>query len=72
MIKMYIGLHVTYPLFSSDFNETLIFSTNFRKNPQIQNFMKIRPLGATLFHTGGQADRHGEANKRFSQFREGV
>jgi hypothetical protein len=28
---MCIGLHVKYPLFSSDFNETLIFSTFFRK-----------------------------------------
>jgi len=25
MIKMYIGLHVKYPLFLSDFNETWIF-----------------------------------------------
>jgi len=27
MIKIYIGLHITYPLFLSDFNETWIFST---------------------------------------------
>jgi len=31
MIKMYIGLHVKYPLFLSDFNDTWIFSTYFRK-----------------------------------------
>ena len=29
MIKLYVGLHVTYPLFLSDFNETWIFSTHF-------------------------------------------
>jgi hypothetical protein len=28
---MYIGLHVKYPLFLSDFNETWIFSTHFPK-----------------------------------------
>jgi hypothetical protein len=32
--KMYIGLRVKYPLFSSDFNETLVFSKYLRKNPQ--------------------------------------
>ena len=31
MLKMYIGLHVKYPLFLSDFNKILIFSTYFRK-----------------------------------------
>jgi len=28
---MYIGRHVKYPLFLSDFSETLFFSTDFRK-----------------------------------------
>ena len=32
MIKnVYIGLHVKYPLFLSDFSETRIFSVNFLK-----------------------------------------
>jgi hypothetical protein len=32
--------------------------------------MKIGPVGAKLFdaRTGGQTDRHEEANSRFSQF----
>jgi hypothetical protein len=63
---MYIGLHVKYPLFLSDFNETWILLTDFRKNPQISYFMNIRPVGAELFHTDGQTDD--EANSRFSQF----
>ena len=45
-----IGLHVKNPLFMSYFNETLIFSTFFKKSNQISNFMKIRPLEAELFH----------------------
>ena len=32
--------------------------------------MKIEPVGAELFHTDGQADRHDEANGPFSQIRE--
>jgi len=59
---MYIGLLVKYRLFLSDFDETLIFLTYFRKNPQISNFMKIRQVGAELFHADGQTDRHDEVS----------
>jgi hypothetical protein len=37
-----------------------------------QNFMKIRPVGAGMFHADGRTDRqtdaHEEVNSRFSQF----
>jgi len=48
------GLHVKYPLFLSDFNETLILSTAL-KNTQISIFMKIRPVEAEFY-----ADRRTE------------
>jgi hypothetical protein len=35
----------------------------FKKNVDILNFMKIRPVRAELFHAGG----HGEANSCFTQ-----
>jgi hypothetical protein len=47
------------PFFLSDFNEPWIFWTNF---------MKIRSVGAELFHADRQTDRHDESNSRFSQF----
>jgi hypothetical protein len=30
--------------------------------------MKIRPVGAELFHVDGHTDKHDEANGRFPQF----
>jgi hypothetical protein len=54
---MYIGLlHVKYRLFPSGFKETWIFWADFRKKFQTSNFMKIRPLGAELFHADRQTD----------------
>jgi hypothetical protein len=47
----------------SGFNETCIFSTDFRTKAQTPNFIEIRPVGADLFHEDG----HDEANSRFSQ-----
>ena len=76
MIKnMYIGPHIKYPLFLSDFNESE-FSRQFFENTQISNFMNTRPVGAEVFHTdgrrGGRADgrtdRPDEGNSRFSKF----
>jgi len=37
----------------SDFSEILILN-RFAKNPQISNFIKIRPVGAELFYADGQ------------------
>jgi hypothetical protein len=65
---MYLGLHVKYPLFLSDFNETWIVSADFRKNTQILNFMKILSVGAELFRADWRTDRHDDANSCFSQF----
>jgi hypothetical protein len=53
---MYIGLHVNYPLFLTDFNEILIFATDFRKNHQMSNVAKIRPVGAELFNADRRKD----------------
>jgi len=52
--QMSTGLHVKYPLFLPDFNQTLIFS----KNPHIQNLTKIHPVAAELFHADGWTNRH--------------
>jgi hypothetical protein len=43
------------PAILSDFNETSILSTDFRKIIQIPNFVKIRPVGAE-FPSDGQTD----------------
>ena len=43
-------------VFMSDFNATWIFSNLFSKNPQISSLMKIRPVGAELFHADGRTD----------------
>jgi hypothetical protein len=65
---MWKRLHAKYPLFLSDFNETWIFSTDFRKKAQIPNFIIIRTVGVELFHAGGMTDAHDEVNSRFRNF----
>jgi len=58
---MYIGRHVKYPLFFSDFNETWISSkiklvVQFHENSSSAS--RAVPCGRT--------DKHDEGNKRFS------
>jgi len=55
--ELYIGLRVKYQLFLSYFNNNLIFSSDFRKNTQISNFVNICPVRAELFHADGHTDR---------------
>jgi hypothetical protein len=62
--KMYIGLHVMYPLFLCDSNKIWIFSTVFSKNTQIQNFVTIRLVGDELF----LADRRTDMTKLIFAF----
>ena len=65
---MYIGLHVKYPLFLSDFNETKIFSADFSKNPQVTNSMKTLTVGAELFHADARTDKETNMTKRIVAF----
>ena len=69
---MWKSLHVKYPLLLSEFNGTWGFSTDFWKNAQMSNLIKIIPVGAELLQADGmiddQTDGRDEANSRFSQF----
>jgi hypothetical protein len=51
---MYIGLHIKYRLFLSNFNVTWILLTDFSKILKESNFIKICPAGAKLFHVDRQ------------------
>jgi hypothetical protein len=70
---MYIGLHVKYPLFLSDFNETWIFFDTFFKNTKTTYLRKIRSVGAELFHadrgTDGRMDGRTDMTKLIVAFR---
>jgi hypothetical protein len=67
-LEMYIGLHVKYPLFLSDFNKTWIFSTCFRETLKYQILFKSVQW-ANLFHEDRQADRRTDMTKLIATFR---
>jgi len=64
---MYIDLHVKYPLFLSDFNETCIFATDFWKN--IKNIkLHENPSSGRRVFAYRQTDGHDNAKNCFLQF----
>jgi len=56
------------PVIIVRFQLNFTFLDRFSKKFQISNFIKIRPVGAELFHVDRWTDGHDDANSRFSQF----
>ena len=62
IVQRYIAINIKKSscevlLFLSDFTKTLFFFIDFRKKVPVSDFMKIRPVGAELFHADGQTDK---------------
>jgi hypothetical protein len=64
--QLYTSLHVRYPFFLSDSDETFNILHKFSENNRIPNYMKTSPVVAEMFHADGQTDRHDETNRRFT------
>ena len=67
--KMYLCLHVQYPLILFDFNVTWIFQTYFLKILKYQiSFKSVQWEQSCSMRTDGQTDKHDKANSRFRNF----
>jgi len=55
--KLYIGVHVKFAVFLSDFSETLIFAGQ-NSEKQISSFVKLCPEGAELSHADGRISQN--------------
>ena len=62
---MCIGLHESSGYYCQILMKLEFSRQIFKKNPQISNLMKIRPMEAELLYVDGQTDRHDEANSSF-------
>jgi hypothetical protein len=65
---MYKRLHVKYPLFFSDFNETWIFLGRFSKNYSNFKFHKNPYIGSRIVSWGG-TERQTDMTKLIAAFR---
>ena len=67
---MYIGLHIKYPLFLSDFNDTLIFSADFVKTLKYQVSRKsVQRETSCSMWADGRSGRQTDKTKLIVAFR---
>ena len=70
-IKLYMGIHMKYPLFLLGINETSIFSIDFRGKNWSTKFYENPSSESRVVlcgRTNGRTDGRDEGNSRFSQF----